>query len=59
MTTLNERQYSLTWYGEFNGIQYAKPTYALVYSEQEAWDYLQGHVNNGWVVLETTLERIK
>ncbi len=56
MTTLTKTQYQLIWVGSNMG--WVGTTQALFSSETKAWDYLSERVSQGWVVLETTLNKI-
>ena len=60
MTSLNTKQYSLKWSGEFPKWNYTSNNLsALFQSENQVWEYLQQKVNEGWVVLETSLVEVK
>lgn len=59
MNSLNNKMYLLNWSGEFPKYNYTSSTLsALCKSENDVWEYLQEKVNEGWVVLETTVTEV-
>jgi hypothetical protein len=59
MTTLTKnKEYLVTWLGEFPKWNYKMqtPVLARCLSESLSWEYIQEHVDAGWVVLEVSIE---
>ena len=60
MTSLNTKQYNLQWSGEFPKYNYSSSNLGgLFQSEKEINDYLETMVNQGWLVLETSIKEVK